>query len=555
MTARPPRRASGLPGRLLPGRILLGLLLLGLLLLGLPAGCSEVYTLDELGGTAQVSNCLTDPDCGAGLVCEQGLCTVDTVPAARVALCLTPPPSTGLLPQQWTGVRVGAGRRIPDIRLRPTVTLTGRIADPSNPLAASIPARVVATMQGTIPGTSLGASATAANGTGFTITLVRDSTYSISIVPLNTSLPPLILGAVALTEDAAQDIQLPRAAERIALRGRVVLSAAETGGVPDVRVQAFSEDLSRISTTSVTDAAGLFEIFLPPGESPVTLRLSATAEHPTLPTVDHPAIQPTAAGLPLGEFPLGSLERPVAEAPATMRGLLLDAAGEPLVSGATLEFSAPVGLGSFHTRIWFDLTGSFEVQLPPAVFSLTAIPAPESQAGLTRFDSLTVPVGGASFGELRLLDKSPLAGRVLSGASADARLPVPDVQVEASLVSDPAAGSLEGIQRVTRQVSQADGTFELHLDPGIVDLTFIPLAATGLPRWVERAIRTDGPLERDFHLREPQVVHGIVRGPTGSPASGVQIEVYQVEEATTTLLGSATTDEEGAYLLVLPFPS
>lgn len=504
------------------------------------ASCTETYerqtaAMDEL----PVSNCSSAEDCEPDQVCEQGLCTVDQPPLTTISLHLVPPPSSGALPQQWLDVAVGEARRIPDIRLRPTVTLSGTIRS-DNLLAASIPAWLVATAQRTIPDTSLKQSTFAADGSGYRLTLLTGLPYDLTVVPDSGELPPLTLRGINIRESSVQHIRLPGTAEYARLTGRVVFEQGDVQGVAGVRVRAFGDDPALQSTSMVTAADGRFSLTLPPGRSTYTLRLTPSEENPYLPTVDQSGLV-VDGSLDLGDVALGGGDVP----PLRVEGVLLDDQGGG-VSSADLEFAAPIGRGTFVARTSVDLIGSYQVDLLPGEYELRVVPAPNSSNAVTLLSRTILQAGGLE--PIVLRRKADLVGKVLD---PHGELPVPGVQLEALLVGD---DGMNGLYRVERQVTGPDGSFLLRLDPGVFDITLIPPAALGMPRWVERGVKVDAPVVREFQLRQPRVIHGVIRQPDSSPAPAVQVTIYARREDSpgSTLLGTGQTDESGHYVIVLP---
>ena len=106
------------------------------------------------------------------------------------------------------------------------------------------------------------------------------------------------------------------------------------------------------------------------------------------------------------------------------------------------------------------------------------------------------------------------------------------------------------------------GGFALHVDPGPSDLTVHPAEQSGYPWLVRPRVQVEagsGVQFGDLALPNPAVLRGTVTDPFGMPASNVVVGGWlPVQNAdgtrpsTVIQVGSATTDENGSYTLVLP---
>ncbi len=120
----------------------------------------------------------------------------------------------------------------------------------------------------------------------------------------------------------------------------------------------------------------------------------------------------------------------------------------------------------------------------------------------------------------------------------------------------------DGVSRTFETISDPEGNFELKVDPGLYDLTFIPPPASGLPRLLhEDIIITDQDEEMtraSTTLPRPKVIQGNVFNHGGNPMCGVTVDVYRSDETEATLIGQAMSyiDDEGkcdgAFSMVVP---
>jgi len=511
------------------------------------------YPVEGGAGAQPASNCLSVEDCAAGQICEQGLCTVPDAPAELVSLRITPPESASVLPQQRLDIPLEAGRRLPDVVLSPTATLSGTVRTEAEVDGPSIAARISATAQGTLPGITLRRQTAAAHGSGFTLGLVAGLVYDLTVDPEGEALPVLREADLKVEADGEWHARLPRAEAYRRLRGRVVVEeeveddgasgkGGETGvaGVPGIQARAVGLEHGLLSTVAVTDSDGAFEVLLPPGGGEgYALHLVPTDANPHYPRVTlediHPNTQPD-----IGDITLGGGGEAV-----TVAGELTNGDGGSAGAGAQIEFAAPIGQGLYETTARADPDGHFKVDLLPGDYSVRVVPDMDGTDAVTRW-SCSVAVDTPRLDPFVLQPKTELSGRILD-PSGDA--PVAGVVVEALLVGN---GDVEGLYRAIGTLSEPDGSFRLALDPGSHDLTLIPPPHLGMPRRLEHGMALHETTRQEFQLRDPSVVHGVLLLPSGVPAVGFRVGVYTVADGRADLIGEGETSEDGSYRIVLP---
>lgn len=515
-------------------------------------GCMQEYPVESGAGAQSVSNCLEPEDCPTGQMCEFGLCTVADAPAELVSLRITPPEGSGVLPQQRLDIPVGLDRRLPDVVLANTVTLSGTVRMEAEVDGPSIAARISATARGTLPGITLRRQTAAAHGSGFSLTLVAGSVYDLTVDPEGEALPVLREAGLGVDADGEWHVRLPRADTYRRLRGRVVAPSEEDdapagkGGTPGplgvagIQARAVGVEHGLLSTTSVTDSDGAFEVLLPPdGDESYRLHLTPTEESPHYPRVTVEDIDPGAAP-DLGDITVGG-----GGAAVTVAGALVNDDGVAAGPGATIEFRAPVGAGIYETTARADPEGRFKVDLLTGDYDVRIVPAMDGPDAVTRW-SCSVRPESPSFGPFVVQSKTELAGRILDPSG---EAPVAGVVVEALLVGN---GDVEGLYRAIGTLSEPDGSFRLALDPGSHDLTLIPPPHLGMPRRLEHSLSLHGATQQEFQLRDPSVIHGTLLLPGGAPLAGIKVSVYTVDEGRADLIGEGETAEDGSYRIVLP---
>jgi len=517
-----------------------------LALLLLAAGCGEEAAVAPVLS----DECHAPADCLADQVCEAGVCVADRPNQITVSLQVRPPATTGYLRQQFQGIHLLEGRRIPDLLLTSPVSLSGRlrVSIDDNPLANSVPGRVLLKRRDSIPGTSVRFDAAAADGQGYELPVVPGR-YDLSVFPDNEVFPPYREEDFEVRQDTVRDIFLPKLSDYRRLAGRVVVEEADAGGLAGIRVIALSPDATLLSTEDTTDAEGHFDVSLPPVDGVWTLRLSPTDLNPLVPSVDFPDIGVPEDG-ELGDIVLGA-----GGDQAALACLRILGNGNPL-PGTTVELASEQGHGVFTASVTTDEeTDRLRVALMPGAYTVRIVPPIDSDFAVTRLTDVavdgSVDEGCTDLGDVHVEAKRAFEGVLMQPGDA----PAPDVTIEALLTGN---GDVKGLRRRVVATTHKDGRFVLRVDPGLHDLTFIPPEHSGLPRWTERSveIRKDTLRAETLRLKDPDLISGVVRSPDGYPLADASVEVYLVPEDGTDalLIGLGSTDADGRYTIVLPNP-
>ena len=494
--------------------------------------------------------CTARSDCLDGQVCEAGVCIADRPNPMTVSLQVRPPAPSGLLKQQFQRIDLLEGRRLPDLLLARPVTLTGlvRVAVSDNPLARSVPGRVLLSRRSVIPGTSVRFDALAEDGAGYEVRVVPGS-YDLSVFPDNEEFPPFREDGFEVRQETVRDVFLPEWRDYGRLAGRVVVREGDGRGVPGIRVIALSADATRLSTEDVTADDGRFTLTLPPVEDAWTVRLAPTDLNPLFPTVDLPDVEIPQDG-ELGDLALGAGDDPPVEACLRVIG-----DGGPL-AGTTVELESEQGNGVLaRTATTDEKTEVLRIALLPGSYALRTVPPIDSDFAVTRLADVRVgPADGAGcqdLGDVHLELKRSYEGVLFQAGD----MPAPDVTLEALLTGN---GDVKGLHRRVLATTHQDGRFLLRVDPGLHDLTFIPPDRSGLPRWTEHGVEIRKNTERaeTLHLKDPDLIRGVVRSPDGYPLPDATVDVYLLapDGADATLIGLGTTDVDGGYAIVLPNP-
>jgi hypothetical protein len=261
------------------------------------------------------------------------------------------------------------------------------------------------------------------------------------------------------------------------------------------------------------------------------------------------------SGAQLGTFYIGYVAQL-----RTLSGVVVDDRGRP-VADCQLQFtSEEIGNGTLTHQTVTDATGNYMTSLPEGSYRLMAVPEMVSEASLT---SMTVELVADQTLNITVPDRPVLSGTV---TDYDGN-PVGEVVVRARRLST-VAGFEDGVIRSYEEITTSDGVFAMSVDYGRYSVTFIPPAASGLPRSLPKPVYITGTGENDNYamsaeatrLAPPTVIQGHVYD-TGIPPEtmcGVTIEVFHSpDEETTYLIGQTISDSEeegctGSYAVIIP---
>jgi hypothetical protein len=494
--------------------------------------------------------CRSDFHCPLDSICANGSC-VKVPRGASYHLALTPPNDSPYPKQHALGVRVSATlNTVPDLFLQSGSVFAGHVLVDGSADALGLRARVEISRAGDIPGTVLRASAATAidepsQRQRFRFT-VAPGTYSVTAFLEDPLLPPIVsFDSVDLASSLEKDLVLPPIASLRRISGAVVRAEGTRAPVGNVTVQAF--DASGVATSGPTRtlADGRFVISVLPTSSQHTVRVWRGADGPRIPTVER-AVSVSSSAVDVGFIAVGPFEPPVLVSVGVIGKI--DPGESAPVAGALVTLSGEVGPGTWTESATTDARGELRIEIPPGRYSVEIRPPLESE--LASKEAAIIVTGHDDALVLTLERKSRLSGVVTApggGAAAG-------VLVQASRRAS-AAGSTTTWRYQKMTTTDDKGRYELRLDPGLYDLSFVP---EGLP--FARADLTSLSMrneDRTFDQRLPDgvVLAGILRDPTGRALGGVAVEVYEPGEPQSRLVGAGATQANGQYRIVIPAPS
>jgi hypothetical protein len=518
----------------------------------------------QLGADEQAAiDCVTSSNCGGGNVCFLGRCVEPGFNITDVHLDMTPPSSSGLLPQ----VDVDSPRDLStgsrqDVSLRGSVQMRGRVYTDSNDRAGVLIARrQLDPALPKLPSTTLPIQSSVSGD--FTIGLVPGQ-YTLAFEPSSpqAALPPYsawFTAARPLSTDDADvvlDLQYPRDSDMVVVTGSVIASVMSPNPVADAVITGKARDADDNelhSTSAVTNQDGVYTLVFPPGALPNFEIKARPGLNPLVPNATADLNFQSGNELERFSLELGGITE-VQAALTTIDGLR--------VPNATVLFEGTVAAGTFTTTALTDFNGvTADLDLLPGTYTVTAAPSRSGPYALRMKSVCIGDVSGctaeavASRVDLIVGSKVRLVGYVTAHNGA----PVGGARVLATLQSSP----------VTREFStttRGDGGYILDVDPGTeaaparYEIVIEPeqSGAAPLPRHRELIeVSTASQQDVGFRLYDASLVHGRVYDPAGRPLSGVRVAIYSTswplgEADNPLLIGLGQSSEDGEFVVPIP---
>jgi hypothetical protein len=505
--------------------------------------------LPDPTSASPLATCGGFSDCAQGEVCEVGFCVVEDAPARRVALLLTPPSGSSLLPNLFVPVEVRQGAPLPDLEVQRPKLLVGevRVEGESAPINARV---VLLQRRDEVGERALRYEAQGSRDGGYSLQLPA-GVYDIQILPDREDLPPQRLTGFPIQGDTRHDFVLESPARSTQIEGRVVVRLPGVGeSIPadEVRVLAVDDGELQVSTEVETQADGRFSLAVRSDVRRLSLLLTPQGPDDALPRVRVADLQPTGSRILLGDLSLGEL-RPAGR---EVVGEVRDLDGQP-VEGASVRISsqqldgAPEG-ASLSRVVTAGPQGRFSARLADGVYTVLVTPPDASRHALSERDAWVVSSDTGT--EVFLVDRRMrLPGRVLHPSRG-----VGVAEVSVVLRARKIFGVRDlGAGRTYRLTSDAQGAFEAWVEPGEYDIDLTPPQDAGASRATLQgvSIGLDAP-ELALTLARSNVAYGTVVGPQGEQLPDVQVEVFSLDEDPPRLLGAGTTNQDGAYRVLVP---
>ncbi len=552
-------------------------------------------------------DCETDADCAIG----EELCSAYKVCLPRadgrlaVGIELTPPPDSNVGTDQkltqieippWS-IEYGADGLV-RILYPEAVRLTGalRVIDDGGPLDA-MQATVTVTRDSRLPGRPkvvvskiVDALRTyvrpsdqdVAANPDFTLMLPANVTHSLRATPappFDELFHPTHL-ELTLGSDEPLVVMFGEADTTDYLSGVVV--DALGAGVAAVQVRATDADTGlMVSNVGLTDDWGEFVLAVPKGQRTYKLTFSPSEDNLFVPETTHGSVTCCEQSGNTLEHPqdVGEFVLPAFPAPKTFQFAFvgIDTSGASVgVVGLAATFETTVGqpggvTGTYSVTATTDDNGIVTVDLVPGdmaenrSYKVTIITSPTSEFASEVRQELQVGPNGGAGETLSLQRRVPFTGHLSADSPSLEAITIKARRNETVL------DGLGGILLTT--VTDADGRFNLLLDPGMYTLEIQPPTSIPLPRWA-----LDVPEFVQLDADETVWNAGIISIPSAAvlqvqvdSADGeahlenISVAAYLIDPACASeagdpcdyaamLLGEGITDSDGLVRLIVPNP-
>jgi len=526
--------------------------------------------------------CLTDSDCADGLVCFPDGCGD---PTRNLAVEITGGSNVGLFPQDFEVAQLGTTQ---DFDIKGPLSIVGSFqrertagVDPTQRSIYTDEVLVRATGESElIPGVPRSYQARFSQTDRGTYSMnVGQGRYTVTALPANLEVPPQTVPGISVSPDAGATANFAFASVEgaITLSGRLIKKKLTVPTPSELYITQDAMDLQaldpatqeplsqRIQTsTGRPGARGDFILVMSPLAAQLpAIELVATAREggALVPSRRFVLTPPFAPGLTLE---LGDFGEPVRMVP----GKVLGGDGQPLGGATVVIEGRAAGGGTFRSRLAItDDLGNYQLDLlpPEDSFTLTVFPRPGVRFGVTQQlvklknapgspPVLDPPVVRCAErivvkGEVRLPGGAPaamLSVRAIETSTGKRPLPLEDVDV----------------------LTDAEGTYELPLDPGSWRIEFTP--AVELPQTsrlitVSAAAASDGgvttaqtfaPITLPRGRRLTGAVTSTLSTRGSTPLVNAQVRFFRVTKIegkpAAVLLGAGVTNGVGNYTVILP---
>ena len=520
---------------------------------------------DAGSAPSQELACRSDGECTPGLGCSFNHCVVPDRNDLALKVRITPPPTSGLLPQQIPLLTLADG---PDrlIQLLAPTVVRGIVNPAKNPLASNIEGEIEVRTAGDIPGLDYIFSAHSlagldVDGFGYSLALLPGRSYVGSFRPTDKTLPRHVFQLEPPAVAAGRfDITLPARADYLVLSGRVM--KADYTAIGGARIVVLSTTNEVAAVTASEPLRGFWEVLVPPGLTAFSIKTESPAEGPVFPefTVGPIGYEQDAQidlvipDLPPGTEPIDALIR------VTERRTTGDALAAPELipaSGRTVTIVGALAGGTLRRTGTTNEQGEVRFAALPGAYECLVASPPQARAAtwhgfvnLARWSEAedSEPVA------IELLPRVPFIGQVTDAAG----LPVVagTLTLERRLDAEPDQALVIAPAPFEAQLGP-EGYFSTLLDPGTYDLTVAPDPLTGAPNTFETdiVVGADG-LRFDLGLPPPGLLHLTVAGPDGTWIAGAQVELWRDDElGQPRLLALTSTGEDGFVDVLVPHVS
>ncbi len=550
------------------------------LLLG---GCDYLRAGLDSGEGSAPHACTSDAQCLATERCvvDLGACVLREYEPETIAATLTPSAATRYAATQFPEVELSSSRTT-DFVLPAARRVAGWVRIADNPLEYSVSATIMARAEGDIAGTEYLFSTTSRKKAksdsirGFELLLAPTRhPYDITVLLENEAFPPYHLAPTTFDRDVTDlVIQVPALESYYRLSGRLVNTLATGTPLTEVRLAAFSHSTPNTSTTAEVAEDGRFVVLVPSEPKSDLYRLvlqphGSTAAIPSLTLIEE---------FTVGEsIDLGDLELP-----------RLPGKGEVQIRATCPEGGAAAGVeircrgdiagGVLTSTGKTDAQGQATLTLRRGEYSCVFMPPTGDWLGVTQaeFELATIPAPDEPHEwEIALARKSKLQGTLHAHGSG-----APVAHVTVAAVNLEHGHPLRG--REVSTTSDLNGDYSLMLEDGRYLLIASPNMGVGQAMGLIDDLSLVGDTVLDIDFPPARVVSGVVSGSDDEPIPGVRVDFFRntpeiyldpapedsesdsdpkpararlldsTLERTVRVIGSAVSDENGHYKVLLP---
>jgi hypothetical protein len=503
-------------------------------------------------------SCQRASQCETGLVCSFNQCVVSPENALSLQARITPPPTSGLLPQHLPALDLSAG---PDllVNLLPPVTLRGlvRHEGESDDIAGTLELRA----SGDIDGLDFSFTTTTLDGLdrdgfGYALPVLPGRAYTGTFRPSAPDLPRHIFTVTAEEVSTGRyDVTLPASSSYRRVMGRVMRSDYTPISEARVILLTSARDVAGVAITD--DMRGFFEVLLPPTIETLYVKVESPSDGPVFPEfTTGPLPAPSESGLdlvvpdlPPGTEPIEATLEVLEPPPSvTIEGVPLP----ELVpaSGRAVTIIGAFPDGTLRRSGTTDEAGRVTFRALPGAYEALIVSPPQSPAASWHgFINLGDPKEDAS-SSIALKLRVPVRGTVRDAFG----LPVDSGIVTLTRRPDWGDGWTLAIAPPPFETRIIDGVFEAFVDPGTYDLSVAPDLGTGAPNAIETGLEVSAEgLLHDLDLPPPGLLHLTVASPEGTWLPDTRVELYSTAPlGPPRLIALGTTGPQGFVDILIP---
>ncbi len=503
-------------------------------------------------------SCQRASQCHEGLVCSFNQCVVSPQNAISLQARITPPPTSGLLPQHLPALDLSAG---PDllVKLLPPATLRGFIRHEGE--TDNIPGTLELRAAGDIAGLDFSFSTMTLDGLdrdgfGYSIPVLPRRAYTGTFRPSAPELPRHIFTVSADEVSAGRyDVTLPAKSSYLRVTGRVMRSDYSPIGHARVVLLTSARDVAGVAITD--EMRGFFEVLLPPTIETLYAKVEAPNDGPVFPEfTTGPLPPPSESGLDLVVPDLPPGTEPIE---ATLE--VLEPPPAPTIEGVPLPELVPASgravtiIGAFPDGTLrrsgtTDEAGRVTFRALPGAYEALIVSPPQSPAASWQgFINLGDPKD-ASSSSISLKLRVPVRGNVRDTFG----IPVESGVVTLTRRADWGEGWTLAIAPPPFETRITEGFFEAFVDPGTYDLSIAPDLGTSAPNAIETGVDIGAQgLTLDLDLPPSGLLHLTVASPDGFWLPDTRVELWSSSPlGAPHLIALGTTGPQGFVDILIP---